>query len=125
MNPTNEQELDKLTKEMAHTLSQKYFQNITRVYMENDMSDYTLREYEKKQNKAEVTAELCGDLMDRLILHRFDYIVRNAVRVRTDAEIAKVLDRLEKDFTRGIEKGRTVSFLATLRAERAKLKEVK
>lgn len=71
--------LVRLTGDMARRVSEIYISALYKMRIERDVSDFTLREYEKKQTEANVTAEVCLKLMDGLIISRYDYIVRNAV----------------------------------------------
>ena len=70
---------DKLTGEMARIVSNRYLHNLHRVQAEFDMENVTLDAARRSQMRAEVPAEVCLEMMDALIMQRFDYLVKREV----------------------------------------------
>jgi hypothetical protein len=99
-NPTNEQELD-----------------INRI--EGIIADHN------RAMRADIASEIAGGIRSKAIT---DVITVKAIIAHTNAEIAKVLDRLEQEqfwaADDQYDAGQVVS-LEAIQAERAKLKEVK
>ena len=79
---TKEQDgVTKLTGDMARNIAQKYLQNIQRIQSQHDIEDLTARDFQRKYDKAEITSEVCLELLDSLILSRYDYLVDNAIKL--------------------------------------------
>lgn len=90
MNPQDSE----LTADMARAISNSYLQNLHRVQAEFDIENLTRYKADKATLRAEVTSDLCAELMDSIIMARFDYLVEKAVEYKL--RNIKEIERLNK-----------------------------
>lgn len=80
--------MEQLTAEMVRSLSQQYLNNLHRVQAEHDIDNLTRRDMEKSITTAQVTAEVCLNLLDSLIISRYDYLIKQEVERQVEKKLA-------------------------------------
>ena len=84
-----------LTADMVRTIGEKYLRNMYHMSLAD--RDVTHQDVKEGLMKAQITTDLCLELLDHIILRRYDYLLDNAVNVALKTHQWYVVDHDHND----------------------------